>query len=290
MPPGLIGTADVSDEDARAAVSFGKLVELTGKAVADTQLALNQTGAAMASTLATTQVDVIAVQESIYDDQGGLTDAQSLTRKLPLINFIDPVFYEWTEVRLQGQFFANELVSSAESSSETSNQSLGVANAGLLILLGPGAGGLTGIITRDKSDIDNTRDTSFGSIRASALLTPRRDIGVPKPRQIVRGPSLNILAGAIADVNTGGVLVGRTMSAMIELRKQDGTPIQGKAISVETDGAAWSFTGAGTTDANGQLAILMRRDFLAPGVDTSAVNIVVSARLGLVSNSTTLTF
>ncbi len=52
---GLTGTADVSDELGRAGMSFGKLVETTGKAVAETQLKLNQTGAAMASVLATTQ-------------------------------------------------------------------------------------------------------------------------------------------------------------------------------------------------------------------------------------------
>ena len=45
----LPGTADVSDELGRAGMSFGKLVETTGKAIADTQLKLNQTGAGMAS-------------------------------------------------------------------------------------------------------------------------------------------------------------------------------------------------------------------------------------------------
>ena len=59
MALALPGTADVSDELSRAGMSFGKLVEFTGQAVADTQLKLNQTGAAMASVLATTQVDVI---------------------------------------------------------------------------------------------------------------------------------------------------------------------------------------------------------------------------------------
>ncbi|HMC17449.1 MAG TPA: hypothetical protein VKI18_17570, partial [Albitalea sp.] len=127
----LTGTADVADELSRAGMSFGKLVETTGRAVAETQLKLNETGAAMASTLATTLVDVIAVQESIYDDDGNLDDSHTFTRKLPLINFIDPVFYEWSAVRLQGQFSASELVASSENKSSSLNISSNIGGVGI---------------------------------------------------------------------------------------------------------------------------------------------------------------
>ena len=289
---GLTGTADVTDELKRAGMSFGKLVEFTGKAVAETQLKLNQTGAAMASVLATTQVDVIAVQESIYDDDGNLDESKTFTRKLPLINFIDPVFYEWTAVRLQGQFFASELVTSQESTTKTPGSSSGSGNAGLGIIFGFGYTSSSVGTTTTTSDVDSSSDRSFGNVRASALLQPKRDIGVPPPRQVIQGPSLNVVAGEISDVITGGVLVARTMSALLELRKQDGTPISGKSISIETDGAPWNYSvaGAETTDASGQVAITLRRDFLGDAPDTLPKDVVLSARLGLVSNSTTLTF
>ena len=289
---GLTGSADVSDELSRAGMSFGKLVELTGKAVADTQFKLNQTGAAMASVLATTQVDVIAVQESIYDDEGNLDESKTFTRKLPLINFIDPVFYEWTAVRLQGQFYASELVASQESTTSTFHSSSGSGNAGLGIIFGFGYTSSNYGSTDTSSNIDTSTDRSFGHVRASALLQPRRDIGVPPPRQVIRGPSLNVVAGEIADVITGGKLEARTMSALLELRKQDGTPIAGKSLSIETDGAPWSFSvaSAETTDAAGQVAITLRRDFLGDTPDIAPKDVVLSARLGLVSNSTTLTF
>ena len=288
----LTGTADVSDELRRSGMSFGKLVEFTGNAVADTQLKLNQTGAAMASVLASTQVDVIAVQESIYDDDGVLDQSKTFTRKLPLINFIDPVFYEWSAVRLQGQFFASEFVSSNESSSHSFTSSEGLGSAGFGIFFGVGFVGGGTSSTDTKSDIDTSSDRSFGHVRASALLQPKRDIGVPAPRQVIRGPSLNIVAGEIHDVLTGGAITARTMSALIELRKQDGSPIAGKSISIETDGAPWSFTtpGAETTDAQGQVAITLRREFIGDAPDTSPKDVIVSARLGLVSNNTTLTF
>lgn len=289
---GLTGTADVSDELGRAGMSFGKLVELTGKAVADTQFKLNQTGAAMASVLATTQVDVIAVQESIYDDEGNLDESKTFTRKLPLINFIDPVFYEWTAVRLQGQFYAGEFVSSQESTTSTFHSSDGSGNAGLGIIFGFGYTSMNYGSTDTSSNIDTSADRSFGHVRASALLQPKRDIGVPPPRQVIRGPSLNVVAGEIVDVITGGKVVARTMSALLELRKQDGTPIAGKSLSIETDGAPWNFSVAGveTTDAAGQVAITLRRDFLGDAPDIAPKDVVLSARLGLVSNSTTLTF
>lgn len=289
---GLTGTADVSDEIKRAGVSFGKLVEFTGQAVAETQLKLNQTGAAMASTLATTQVDVIAVQENIYDDEGSLQESKTFTRKLPLINFIDPVFYEWSAVRLQGQFYARELVTSNEANSSSYTSSTGYGNAGIGILFGAGYISSRSSNTKTSSDVDTSSDVSLGHVRASALLQPKRDIGVPPPRQVVRGPILTVVAGEIKDIIVGTKLVGRTMSALLELRRRDGSPIPDKAISIETDGAPWSFASAAATktDASGQVAIVLRRDFLGDAPDTSPQDVVLSARLGLVSNSTTLTF
>jgi hypothetical protein len=289
----LPGTADVSDELLRAGMSFGKMVQTTGQAVADTQLKLNETGAAMASTLATTLVDVIAVQETIYDDEGNIDSAQTFTRKLPLINFIDPVFYEWSAVRLQGQFSASELVTSSEAKTSSFVDTFGFGGVGLSFgVLGVGAIGTNTTTTSTDSNVDQSFDSSFGHVRASALLEPKRDIGVPAPRQVVRGPSLNIIAGEIKDVILGGVLTARTMSALLELRRQDGTPINGKSISIETDGAPWAFTtpGAESTDGAGQVAITLRRDFVGATPDTTAKDVVLSARLGLVSNSTTLTF
>lgn len=289
---GLTGSADVSDELNRAGMSFGKLVETTGQAVAETQLKLNKTGAALTSALATTQVDVIAVQESIYDDEGNLDESRTFTRKLPLINFIDPVFYEWTAVRLQGQFYASELVTSSEASSSSYASSSGYANVGLGIIFGIGAMSNGYSSTTTNSNVDTSSDRSFGHVRASALLQPKRDIGVPAPRQVVRGPSLNIVSGDINDSIVSGKLVARTMSALLELRRPDGTPIADKNISIETDGAPWTFAVSGVekTDADGQLAITLRRDFLGDAPDTAPKDVVLSARLGLVANSSTLTF
>jgi hypothetical protein len=288
----LPGAANAAGELAQAGMSFGKLVEFTGKAVAETQLKLSQTGTAMASTLATTQVDVIAVQENIYDDEGRLDDAVTHTRKLPLINFIDPVFYKWSAVRLQGFFFARELVASTEQTTTQDASSSRLLGSGLSFVLGPGAMSFSNSSSTTTSNVDVSQDLSFGNIRASALLEPERDIGVPRPRQVVRGPSLGVVSGDIQDVLNGTAVTARTMSVLLQLRRTDGTPIAGKPISIDSDGAPWTFTNPAqtVTNATGDLAITLRREFVGETPDLSPKPVVLTARLGLVSNSETLTF
>ena len=282
-----------------AGTDFGNLIQGVGNAVAATQMQLTTTSAATASALANAKVNVIAVQETNYDDQGNITGAQSFTQILPLIDFIDPVFYQWTQVRLQGEFFVSEFASSASSETQTFSSTDTSGQHGLFIILGGGQTG-TGFKTTDTTTSSSSDTASaVGLARMYAQLNPRTDVGVPKPTHVVRGPSLGIVQGAITDVPGGGApLTGRTMSLLIQLRRTDGTPITGKAISVETDGTPWSFTGASTTDATGSIAIQLQRTFLPvpagapPGttVDTSPVDVVVTARLGLVSNSSTVTF
>ena len=75
-----MANTDVSGQLATAGLAFGDLVKLTGQAVAETQQTLNKTAADSTSTLAQTLVDVVAVQEVDYDDNGNITGAKSFTR------------------------------------------------------------------------------------------------------------------------------------------------------------------------------------------------------------------
>src|SRR5262249_19715844 len=126
-------------QDLSAAGSdFGTLIQGVGNAVAATQLKLATTSAATTSALAKTSVNVIAVQETIFDDNGNVQSSQSFVRNLPLINFVDPVFYQWTQVRLQGRFFVSEIASSSQSDTFTSVSHDGSGQHGLLVFLGGG--------------------------------------------------------------------------------------------------------------------------------------------------------
>ena len=286
----LAEDANVSDELRGAGIAFGTLVERTGAAVAATQLQLDTSSAATASALASTLVNVIAVRERVFRDDGTLDHVTNHVRPLPLISFIDPVFYQWTSVRLQGEFFAREFAATSESSSNTSSSSNALFGSGVSMFLGPGLLNVSRTSTSRTAEAEVSTDVSLGRIRASALLEPRDDVGIPKPNQVIRGPRLALIQGEIADEMDGGTLAGRTMSMLLQFTRRDGSAIVGKALSIETSGVPWRHLGAGVTDAAGQIQIELRRDFLDEDADTTPANFIITARIGLVSNSVTVTF
>jgi len=280
----------VSDEIARAGMGLGELVKRTGEAIAATQNQLNETGARTASALAETKVDLIAVVEKIYDDNGVLDDTKTYARQLPLINFIDPVFYQWSSVRLQGRFVAREFSSSTSSETKTSSNQKGSGQSGLFLLLGAGYNNNQWSSSQVNRTTTGSTDVSMGQMRMNTLLEPRKDVGIPKPNQVIQGPRLSLIQGGITDVMSGSSITARTMSMIVQYNKRDGTPISGKSISIETNGVSWSFASDSTTNASGQLEITLRREFIDEDADTTPVDIIVSARIGLVQNSTTITF
>jgi hypothetical protein len=286
-----MANTDVSGQLATAGLAFGDLVKLTGQAVADTQQTLNKTAADSTSTLAKTLVDVVAVQEVDYDDSGNITGAKTFTQKLPLINHVDPVLYQWSEVRLQGRFTASQFAttSSTDTFAESSTDDSG--NAGLFIVLG---GGFTNIQYDNSAvnvDTNLRMESSVGLMRMNAILDPRHDIGVPKPRQSVVGPRIAIDAGPIAEVGPAAASTGRTMEVVITYTKSDGTPIASKTLSIETPGVGWSYKdGNDQTDGTGQVTAVLSRAFVGDAPDRSPIDVVVSARKGLVGDSATMTF
>ncbi len=285
-----VENAAVSDEIARAGLGLGDLIENTGMAIAATQNQLNETGARTATALAETLVDLIAVEEKIYHDDGTLDSVQTHVRQLPLINFVDPVFYQWTNVRLQGRFVANEFASASSSETTTHSSRSGYGQAGLFVILGGGYNNFQYSHDQVSTSAESTRDLSYGQMRMNTLLEPRTDVGVPKPNQAIQGPRLTLIQGEITDELDGGTLNARTMALLVQLNRRDGSAISGKNISIETNGVSWSYTGAPTTDADGQVEILLRREFIDETADTTPADIIVSARLGIVQNSITVTF
>lgn len=289
----LVAEAGVGDELGRAGMGFGELIKSTGLAVAETQNKLNETGAATATALAETLVDVIAVEEKVYRDDGTLDDAAShtLDEKLPLITFIDPVFYQWTNVRLQGRFIAREFATDTTSSTYTSQSSESYSQHGLLVIFGGGHHSYQYSNQKRESEQETLSDYSYGQMRMNSLLEPRSDIGIPKPNQVIQGPRISLIQGEIADVrDEGGILIGRTMSMLVQYNKREGQPISGKTISIETNGISWSYVGDHETNASGQTEILLRRDFVDETADTSPIDIIVSARIGMVQKNMTVVF
>ncbi len=284
---------------ARAGSDYATLMLGVGNAVAGTQLQLTETSVNTTSALASTLVDVIAVQVKHYDDDGHLqSGTQSFTQKLPLIDFIDPVFYQWTNVRVQGNFMIHEIATNSTATSDAYRSMDHSSQHGLLVILGGGQTGRRSSDIRQQSSRTTDRASAVGIARLYAQLNPRTDVGVPKPNRVVQGPNLNVIQGAIAELPGDGTpATGRTMAVMIQLTNLSGKPISGKPISISTDGTLWKFTDPNkqVTDEKGNLSIELQRTFppVSEGAappDTSPKPTVLSVRLGLVTNDTTLTF
>lgn len=280
----------IGDEVEAAGVAFGDLVETTGMAIAKTQLRLDMNSAATAQALAQTQVDVIAARETIYDDSGNISDQVDHTMKLPLINFIDPVFYEWSHVRLQGQFYAMEVATATEARQKQYTKQSRTGQAGLLVLFGGGQTKNSYSSNTTQTGSESARDTSIGRMRMNSLLRPREDVTVPKPTQVIQGPNIQILQGQFTPNETDGVLQSRQMEVIIQYFTRAGEPIPNKEFSVETGGLSWEYTNPAQrqTDANGTVSITLRRYFADPEADTTPANFIVTVRKGMLNNSTTV--
>ncbi|MBK7617423.1 MAG: hypothetical protein KA375_11840 [Vitreoscilla sp.] len=296
----LPGTANVNDATKKAGMAFGKLIETTGLAIAESQRQLNEVGATTTTALAGQMVDVIAAQVNAYDADGNLdeTGTKTIPMKLPLINFIDPVFYEWSQVRLQGMFFATEFVSSTETSSLSAAASASASNTGISMFMGAGSNKSSFGLSSGGSNVDTTDQQSYGHIRASALLNPKTDIGVPKPRQLIDAPSLAVQVGP--DVDDASEAGARFKECAILCYKRDGSKQDADKLmplSIEVAGAMWTFNpaaaaDAGKTTAEGAVPLKLKRVFPVPAgqtePDTTPVEVTVTARLGVVSTTTVL--
>lgn len=306
LPAGLFGTAlatgtsDVSDEGKKAGLAFGELIKRTGQSVADTQKLLNQTSAQSATALATTLVDVVAVEEKVYNDSGVLTDSKAHTMQLPLVNFIDPTFYRWSQVRLQGEFVAREFTGESDTGTDTvtSQSNVGISLGGIFgIGYASGSGSSTTTSTNTDTTTETSEDYSYGRIRAAAQLNPRPDVVVPRPNQVIQGPRLAVISGDVQDEkNAQGKITGRTIKVLLTYHRATGEPIKDKPLAIDVQGLTWTYTNPAQdkTDNNGALQITVHRDIPLDGDnnqgDVTPKDFVVTARIGIVQNSTTVTF
>lgn len=292
-------TTDPATSLAEVGSDFGSLLLGIGNAVAATQQKLTETSADTTTKLANTLVDVIAVQQTGYDDNGNLRSAVSIKEKMPIITYVSPVYYEFPQVRVQGRFVVSEFAAAGTSQTSTASSGFGVG-VGLSLqkkafTLGA-HGGATSTSQSTTVSTQTDQATAVGQMRMFARLTPRDDVGIPKPLRVIVGPSLSILAADLKEGTDPDGTPFRSLSVLIQLRNKAGQPIAGKALSIDTEGTPWAFVPETRkkTDADGNLEILLKRSFPAPPagappVDTTAKPVIVSAVLGSVSNRTTVT-
>lgn len=312
---------DVASTLDGAGMALGDLVKQVGMAVAETQRRLNDSCADTANTLANTMVDVVAVRHTRYNDDGSYNTSGNIVTQMPLAAYAEIVNYEVSELRLQGQFYASEIKAANTTSTDTTRhatstsvhlggwfQQPGVASGVNAAATAAQTGSGTGYSMQSHVGTMNgsasASEYQAGQVRMNAEITPRNDIGVPRARHVVRGPSLLLLPRGVttfpAVVSAEAPLQRRSTVVRVSYRRrptegqQQGTGIKDASFVVETSGLEWSFclengtpdeTSAATrTDANGDLYFVVRRNF-APGDDTTPRAFTLTARIGLVNAS-----
>lgn len=290
MPDPKPADADVADELRRGGVAFGDLIRLTGEAVAKTQRQLEITAADTISALATTQVDIIAAEVLTFNENGALTDSETYVQKLPLITIIDPAVYQWEQVRLQGLLFAREFgaATSAETSASSASGSAGVSSG---LIFGRAHASFQASTTSTEVETTSSTDLSYGQARMNALLTPRTDTGIPKPRQVTISPSIEMIQGPAGNIT--GPPENRTKVQELTLiySRANGERIANQPLSIETEGVPWAFqAGSGpNTDGDGTVVIELTRTYVDAADEATTRDVVVSVRRGMVGRDFPLT-
>ena len=297
-------TTDAASSLAEVGSDFGALLLGIGNSVATTQQKLTETSADTTKKLANTLVDVIAVQQTGYDDNGNIRASLPIKERMPVITYVSPVYYELPQVRVQARFVVSEFAAAGTAQASGSSSGFGVGVGMSLQKKAFSIGAAGGFNASSQSTSVSTQTdqaTAVGQMRMFAKIAPREDVGIPKPLRVIVGPSLTILA---ADLVKGTETDGtpfQSLSVLIQLRDRSGKPIAGKALSIDTEGTPWAFvpatervTGPEGTPTAGNIEILLKRSFPeppegAPPVDTTPRSVVVSAILGSVSNRTTVT-
>jgi hypothetical protein len=283
-------SADVNDELLGAGVAFGDLIRLTGQAVAATQRELEKTAAESIKALSQQQVEIVAAEVLDYDDEGVLrASAPPVVQSLPLITIVDPPVYQWEHVRVQGLFFAREFGTATSSSTRVDDTSAGANAVGVggtgMPFLGRARASFQHTTTTTTVDTTTETDASYGLMRLNALLKPRTDTGIPKPRQVIVGPSIRFTRQPTTTVTSDGTTT-RSVAVRIGYFRPDGSAIEGKSLSIDAAGLEWDFedndgSDSAVTDANGVVNVTVRRTLDA---DTTPKDVLLSARIGLVRN------
>jgi hypothetical protein len=301
----LPGEANVNDESEGAGVAFGQLMKSVGLAVAETQMQLNLTAADMANLLSNTPVDVIIAEEELFDDNGTLIGATSYKSSLPLINFVDPVFYEWPNVRLQGVFVAEEFTAASATNITQVSATLGASagSAGKKFALKRKAPTIRVDVGASNTNITSqfASDRSYGRMRMNAMLTPRNDVVIPKPRVVTAGPRLEFFQ---KEIEPNSAAPERTAQLIVQYTKLDEqnkrAAINGRPISIDTGGVDFKLVQSDfvtplvdlETDTEGKLYLVLKRTFATQDDANTrpAIPVTISARIGFVTASTTVVF
>lgn len=298
VTPVTASQADITDELTKGGPAFGTFLTAVGKGVADTQKALDEALISSATALAEKTIEIPVIYQQVLDDEGLPSDESApVMQTVPLITFIPPTAYAFTQVHLTADMDVSEFNTANGLNIKKSKTDFNVnAKAKYGLIGGFGISGGTNLDVHTDNDAthkSNSEDRAAGKLHMEATLEPRRDIQLPKPFLVQKGPKLRLTAqpaqgfdAATPPVATSDVtkIVRREVTVVAHLTKQDGTELAGD-LDVVCDGPVSIDAGTGRTDATtGDLTIKIVRTGMT-GESNNPISTVVRASMGLVSAS-----
>jgi len=295
----MVNEADITDELEKGGPALGAFLKATGLAVADSQKALDASFRETAEMLSKQQVDVIAVFEQIIDDDGNMDAGIPKIQKLPLINYVMPVGYEFSRIYLEADMNVQEFNAAKGMNIKGKSTSVGVKAGFKAGMFGASGGASTAISHSNFSrelDTSLAQDTAAGSLHIEATLEPRDEIALPSPLILQKGPKLALRMTSRSTINGadpgGGAdipVIGRQAIFEIVLKKTDGAANGGKDVDISiSDPLVELEANTTTTDTNGMIPFTLKRQWGVLGDGEKApdpVDVIVRVTFGVVVDS-----
>jgi hypothetical protein len=248
-PAGL--SADVTDELAQAAPTFGNLLRSIGTAVVASQQALDKGVVDTVNSMADTTIEVATTVIQHLDDDG-LPNAEAtevITQELSLLNYAMPTVHQWGHVALSMDLEAAQVDSKSGLTFKQAGGSLGFGAGG-----GAGWGASLSLMFGSTS-IDSRSEASWAKsqIMLDAQLSPRRTTKLPDPVKMRKGPIIIINAERKDDADMTKSDALRRLEVTITLLKATGEKHAGKTLLV--DAGVFGPRG-GLTEPDGKLPLI----------------------------------
>lgn len=288
LPSGLFTSAlgleaDVSQEFADLAPTFGDVLLSIGTGVADSQAALDKSLVETAKQLSETKITLVTDVIQQLDDDGlpAAEETELITSEVSLINFVSPTVHEWKHVALSMDLTVGAMDDERGMSFTRTQTSAGASLSWFPWAFG---GWFQTDVQYQNSHARAEADWAAGQVRLDAMLAPRRTSKFPVPAEVTIGPQMYFSQGAVRETVADDVVTSREVDVEIKVLKSSGAANPSAPLQVDVDRFALSFVddaefNGSTTNNNGEVKVTIKRDIPNPFFAQPA-KVKLTVRLG----------
>lgn len=290
--------ASVTDELERGGPAFGSFLRSVGLAVADTQGALDQTLVKTAEALAAAKVQTVAMFTQELKDDGTFDKATPVIQELPLISFVQPTAYQFTQVHLTADMEVSEFNTANGFNIKKDHSDYGAELKASYSMLSGFGGSLDAHYNATSDETQERKSSSerksAGKLHMEATLEPRPAFALPQPLIVQKGPKLSLMVTDRKELDKDGnettdpkAVTQRVVTAVATLLDKDGKAMATKPLDVACDNASIGIvvTDGGKTTSDGTLTITLKRTGLSADSNTAPVSALLRVSMNLVNAS-----